>query len=517
MAPRRGTNVSASAADTEPNALPCFNGSQMELNRWLRDLANSQHLFESDIAYFLVTGCSVTSAGKTAVASAEQSILLTNDIIRQQEYSIMNPPPVDDRFKGLYALVRANIQAGAGAPFSTATAALFPAIAPTQLPDNHILSPDRIILLDLKLRNVLLTLITSAGRKRHYQDLTQSGCKLLKQFIADAKVSSSAFIQSPHIIRLKTQLEELKKVTLSHVSQVEFDEIQDGLEEINDQLDDDDKMTANQMCDHLKKLIYKLNSTPLWLALHTELRLRQVSYNDVAGTKQCITTVLTSFLSQDDEAARNAASAAEKESAAAKGFTVKEGGKDPVKGGLNKPQPPRNPCPLCGKAHWKKQCFQNHEADADTRKLALKFAPKSPAATGIRASDYNKNRQKEAEEMPEPTTTGASLTFKQQDNEDILAAALDSPNPQTIVVGQGQMAMAMEYSDSDDSDSLIPPAQPAYAMPIAMDAVHASEPPLRNARRQSPQSEEMIDGASNHFRLEGMELSTGSHPMPHHL
>ena len=47
------------------------------------------------------------------------------------------------------------------------------------------------------------------------------------------------------MIRLKSQLEELKKVTLSHVSLVEFDEIRDGLEEINDQLDDEDKMTDN--------------------------------------------------------------------------------------------------------------------------------------------------------------------------------------------------------------------------------------------------------------------------------
>ena len=165
-------------------------------------------------------GHSVTSAGKTAVVSAEQSALLNNDIIRQQEYSVLKPPPVDDRFKSLYAQVRADIQAGAGAPFSSASAAMFPAIPVSQLPKNHVLAPDRIILLDLKLRNVLLSLITSVGRKRHYQDLTQSGCKLLRQFASDAKAASNAFIQSPHILRLKSQLDELKKVTLSHVSQI---------------------------------------------------------------------------------------------------------------------------------------------------------------------------------------------------------------------------------------------------------------------------------------------------------
>ena len=83
MAPRRGTSAPADSADSEVSNLPTFNGSQMELARWMRDLSNSQHLFESDIAYFIITGCSVTSAGKTAVVSAEQSALLNNDIIRQ--------------------------------------------------------------------------------------------------------------------------------------------------------------------------------------------------------------------------------------------------------------------------------------------------------------------------------------------------------------------------------------------------------------------------------------------------
>ena len=287
--------------------------------------------------------------------------------------------------------------------------------------------------MDLKLRNVLLSLITSVGRKRHYQDFTQSGCKLLKKFAEDAKAASSNFIQSPHIIRLKSQLEEPKKVTLSHVSQVEFDEIRDGLEEINDQLDDDDKMTDNQMCDHLKKLIYKLNSTPLWLALHTELRLRQVSYSDVNGTQECITTVLTSFLSQDDEAAREAAAAAEKE--AARTLMMKEGNKDPAKGGLDKPKPPRDPCPLCGKMHWKSQCFQNPKADDDTRRLAMRLAPKSPAATGIKPTKpQTPNETVKIQDTPNEAP--ATLTAQHaSEADDVIAAALNNTGPETILLG----------------------------------------------------------------------------------
>ena len=86
MAPRR-TSASAPTAEPEPNSLPTFNGSQLDLNKWLRDLSNSQHLFEADLAYFLVTGCSVTSSGKTAVVSAEHSALLNNVPLRARRHS----------------------------------------------------------------------------------------------------------------------------------------------------------------------------------------------------------------------------------------------------------------------------------------------------------------------------------------------------------------------------------------------------------------------------------------------
>ena len=51
--------------------------------------------------------------GRRLSRRPEQSALLNNDIVRQQEYSVMKPPPVDERFKGLYAQVRASIAAGA--------------------------------------------------------------------------------------------------------------------------------------------------------------------------------------------------------------------------------------------------------------------------------------------------------------------------------------------------------------------------------------------------------------------
>ena len=211
----------------------------------MRELSNSAHLFDADIAYLLHTGCGLTSSA-TAVISAEHSFLLNTGYVQSQDYGVLNPPPIKNAFRDLYQQTRAALIIAAAnglVPGATAALAAMPAAAPTALPDNHKLSPDRILLLDLKLRNVILGLITSSGRKRHYQNLTQSGCELLAKMYDEAKPSKKDYIQSPHTLRLKSQLASLKLVNMSHISQVEFDEIRDSIEEINNELEDDDKMT----------------------------------------------------------------------------------------------------------------------------------------------------------------------------------------------------------------------------------------------------------------------------------
>ena len=92
-----------------------------------------------------------------------------------------------------------------------------------------------------------------------------SGCALLAQLLVDSKISDSAFIQNPHTRRLKANLEELLKLDLLEVSQVEFDEIHDQIEEINGQLEDPDKMSDARRCDHYLKLINNLGSQPIRL------------------------------------------------------------------------------------------------------------------------------------------------------------------------------------------------------------------------------------------------------------
>ena len=270
----------------------------MRLSAWLRALESAQHLFDPDVSYFIVTASSISSQCKTAVVSAQHSRLLDMGEIISQNYSVLRPPPIADGFRGAYQALHDGINDGSVTHLSTAD---IPATAPA-VPAHHILAPDRITQLDMKLRNNLLALITSRGRRRHYQERTQSGCELLRILAADAKASTSLYVQSPHTRKLKAQLEELRKVTMTKISMVEFDEIRDGIEEINDQLSASDKMTDVQLCDHYIGLIHKLNSHGVRLALEIKLTSNMVPFGDVAQTVNTINQVLTSFLINDEVA-----------------------------------------------------------------------------------------------------------------------------------------------------------------------------------------------------------------------
>lgn len=104
--------------------------------------------------------------------------------------------------------------------------------SPPSLPPYHVLAPDRIMQVDMKLHNQLLTLITSKGRRRHYSEATTSGCKLLTIFMTDAKAAVSKYVQSPHVRKLEAQLAEVKQLKLTQISMTEFDEVRDSLEEL---------------------------------------------------------------------------------------------------------------------------------------------------------------------------------------------------------------------------------------------------------------------------------------------
>ena len=169
------------------------------------------------------------------------------------------------------------------------------------------------------------------------------------------------------------------KINLSCPSQIEFDQIRDSIDEVNNQLEEDDRLTDNQLCDHYVKLISRLKSNPLWLSLQVELRTDGVTYGDLTKTIACITRVLTTFIAHEQNLADD--SNGDTGRALPAVDTDKPPvSKDPTKSGLGKRGPPKTPCPLCKKMHWKWQCFQNPQADEDTMKLAHRIAPKSPAA-----------------------------------------------------------------------------------------------------------------------------------------
>ena len=115
MSTRSLNKQSADTAEPE-DKLPLWDGTHLTGLPWLRELEAREHLFDSDVAYYLRTAAVVTSAAKTAVSSHEHAALLKQDIIRKQEYSVLNPPP-DDNFKALYAENQSKIASGE-APFT---------------------------------------------------------------------------------------------------------------------------------------------------------------------------------------------------------------------------------------------------------------------------------------------------------------------------------------------------------------------------------------------------------------
>lgn len=228
--------------------------------------------------------------------SREHSRLLDQSQVYNQSYGVVRPPPIGDNFKAAYAKLRADISAGTVTGLDIAD---FPD-PPPAIPAYHVLAPERLMQLDMKLRNNLLSLITSKGRRGHYQQLALSGCALLLAIAADAKAAASLYVQTPHTRKLKAQLDVLKKVTLTKISMVEFDEIRDSIEDINDQLDIGDKMTDVQLCDHFIGLIHKLDSQGLRIALEIKLTSNTVPYGNVDKTLNAIAEVLTSFLVSDE-------------------------------------------------------------------------------------------------------------------------------------------------------------------------------------------------------------------------
>ena len=144
----------ATAADSDNTVkieeLPTSPGAHLEFAQSQRDLLHYSYLFEADVAFFLASGSGVTNNGKTVVLNTEHGPLLGRKIIKAKIYNVLNPPRINDAFAALYAQ---------GAPAGTAKLPLATE-AGFALSTDQILAPDRILQLDMKLRNVILGLIT---------------------------------------------------------------------------------------------------------------------------------------------------------------------------------------------------------------------------------------------------------------------------------------------------------------------------------------------------------------------
>ena len=487
--PARAKRV-AQTDDTDGSELPCFNGSQLDGARWLRELDDAYHLFDADISYHLSTATSITNSGKTTVIDAHHAALLKSNLIKVQQFGIFNPPPMTTGFKNLYNKVRSDLSNKSTDPiYANVDPNDFPTDPPA-IADPYLLAPDRAQQIDLKLRNELLSLITSSGRRRHYRNLTQSGCELLQIIKNDSKATAHSYSQDPNNVRLKAELSVIMKKTLSHTSQVEFDDIRDAIEGINDQLPDEDKVTSHQLCDHYLKLIRDLGNVTVISALDTELKMSQAKYGDAQATVDCIVRTLTNQLVVAEckalEANGNYQGNSGRALAARDGTGdpgdngSPNGGKsDPKKSTIhksgnisaqNKP-PPDYQCNLCGRNHFENRCFKNPNADDSTKKWAARVAPTSPAAKSWKAQQNKSNgsngppakdQAKDSNKPPHSKTAkarGTSVDIQDEEepaaaltaqaaqtaanfSKEALQAALDNEEPTSFVIGRANVARA---------------------------------------------------------------------------
>ena len=145
----------AGAADTDSGqSLPSTNGSQLALYPWMRELDGNTECFEADEAFFLTTGSWVNNAGKAVYLSLQHAVLARGGFISKEKYGIFKPRPTDG-FAALYGTSLVAVAAGEPIPNAAALGSLPSVPASTDLTDNQIIAPDKLMMIDLKLKGTL--------------------------------------------------------------------------------------------------------------------------------------------------------------------------------------------------------------------------------------------------------------------------------------------------------------------------------------------------------------------------
>ena len=472
--PSTGTSAVTAAGITAPpeEQLPTFDGSQVTIASWLRDLKRNEHLLSSDIAYFATSGAASSYGGKTAVSSVHHAHLLHHNLLDAENFSVINPPPLEDQFFAIYATIKAS-DANSPLPDNPSWS--------NTIKDQFMLNPTRLKQIDLNFRNVLLALITSPGRKNHYQNMAgNSGVKLMRLFIADRASGMSAYIQDPHIMFLKTKLKKVLALRLSCVSQDEFNNIRDQVYEINGQLPAGEGLTDHQQCDHYRSLLTDLNSVALTIQLNNDMMINQVPYGDLQLTVEAITRTLTRAMIEEQQRAAEAGSALLTE----KQTSRPAGTKDPSKHVYP-------PCAVCGKtSHSASRCYQNPKASD----IALKRAPKdTPAGMEWARRTQAKASGTDSDKAPPAPADASHALACADDMDDLIMAALengadvDFTQAQPVAAGRAAFAASSARTDAPQSALALPQITEAAGAPTGPKTKPAPSPLPHHARAPRPQ------------------------------
>ena len=72
------------SSDEDGQELPSFDGTLTNLNSWLDDLNDSEHLLDAEIVTLLSTGCAISRSGKTVACSHAHAHLKAAGILLEQ-------------------------------------------------------------------------------------------------------------------------------------------------------------------------------------------------------------------------------------------------------------------------------------------------------------------------------------------------------------------------------------------------------------------------------------------------
>ena len=448
--------------DTVNSDLPTCTGSSMDLFPWRRELNLQLGLLDPELGYFLTTSAAVTSQGKVAVMDIHHSILLRSGLISSAKYNILNLVPMDD-FATVYAEKLKLVQAG---EIETKGGFILPEKPELEdLPVMHVIAPHKIMLVDMKLKTEILKLITSPGRRKHYMNTTgPSGIELLKVIEEDCKITETKYSQNPYYLKIKAQIAEVMSMRLTRVSLDEFNEIKDTLEDLNSQLKEKEGLSEMQLSEHYLTLISDLECSSLESKLDTDMCNNKVEHGDLSKTTAAITRCLAQHMARLDIKRMSIAN----KSARAMNAAPPPVRADPRKNFTNRPT---TPCPVCGSMkHWKQQCYQNPNADEETKKRAPRSSPAGKAWSAQQGK--NNNTYRSVEKTEDKQACAGTATYAA---EDPLERAFDSTEGDTIVVGRAALARFdgvyvddAVYVDCELCSDQEEDTPPPYALPPPM-------------------------------------------------